>query len=137
VQERILLCLVESVDFVDKQDRPRPGTAGRSAVENDTNLFDTGVDGTELDKCRVGMVGHEAGKRGLSAARGSPEYHGRDSVTLDEKSKGLTSTEEMLLPDKLGEGLRPDTFCERDIFPHALPRSVTLKQVHYCDGAVR
>jgi len=84
-QEGVLLGLVETVDFINKQNRPDPlASLLFRFFKYLPDLFDPGHNGGEKDKTGAGLTGDDMGQGGLAAAGRPPEDHGRQLVCLNQ-----------------------------------------------------
>jgi len=76
-EERILLGLVEAVDFVDEEDGAGVHLGGlRRGCHYLLDLFDTAHDGGEFHKICLCGFGDDFGEGGLAGAGRTPEDHG-------------------------------------------------------------
>jgi hypothetical protein len=132
VEERILLALVEAMDFVYEQHCPSaPGTGNVGPVKNRAYVLDAGGDRAQLEKICIGMMGNQAGKCGFSAARRTPEDHRWHPAAFDEHAEGLPVAQQLFLSDEPGEGAGANPFGKRRFLPHAGLRRRPLKEIHY------
>ena len=74
-EQRILLRFIETVDFVDKEDRGVDGEhpAGFGPLDHFPDILDAGTDGGEGIEFAAGFAGYDARQRGFSHARRAPE----------------------------------------------------------------
>ena len=73
-QKRVLLRLVEAMNFVDEDDGARAILARPLGIGHHLlDLFDPGQHGGEFDELRFGHVRDDLRQRGFAGARGSPE----------------------------------------------------------------
>ena len=109
VQERILLCLVEPVDFVDEEHGPpaEPGAVRLRTFDNLADILHAGGDRVELEKLRFCVPGDDPRQRRLSGPGRTPEDHRRDRIVLDQHAERLPLAEEVFLPYKPVERGRP------------------------------
>ena len=106
-EERVLLRLVEAMDFVDKEDRALSIRAVAIRLLHDgANLSDPARDGGEVDELRARDLRDHVRKGRLPDAGGPPEDHRRDRVLLDHSPQDLPFAEESPLPDDFVERLR-------------------------------
>ncbi len=120
MQERVLLCLVEPVDFVDEEDRPASGAPRvlAGAVQDAADVLHPGSDRTELEELRLCAASDDPGQGGLAAPRRAPEKHRRNLVQRDQPLERLAFSDEVFLSDE---------FLER-------PRACALSQGRMCGG---
>ena len=107
-QERVLLGLVEAVDFVYKYDglfAVQGVMVG--ALHHLADLLDAAGDGGKVDELCLRPVGDNAGQRGLAHARRAPEDHGGNMVALDQPPKHLSRSQQVSLPHKFLQALGP------------------------------
>ena len=107
-EEGVLLGLVEAVNLVDKDD----GALAVAAVvlrllHHRANLLDAAGDGREVDEFGPGVVGDHPGKAGFAHPRRPPEDHRGDAVALNQAAQHLAGAQQVLLPDKFVQRLRP------------------------------
>ena len=113
-QERILLRLVEAVDFVDKKDGAETEQTPLLGPRHDLlDLLDAARHGRIVDELGLGGVRDHVRKRGLADAGRSPKDHGRNLVPLDHLPQELPLADEMLLTDELREIARTHPRRER------------------------
>ncbi len=105
-QDGVLLCLVEAVDLVDKQDRLLGAHAEALLRLGDdaTEVGDAGGDGGDRLEVGAGEAGDDAGEGGLAGAGRSPEDHRRGFAGLDRLAEETALADDMLLADELVEG---------------------------------
>ena len=103
VEQRVLLGLVEPVDFVDEEDGPSfPPSSGAPAAFSSTSRTSLTPGGhrVQLVEIRPSVARDDARERRLPRPRGAPEDHGRHPVLLDEHPEGLAGTEKVFLSDE-------------------------------------
>jgi len=107
-QERILLRLIEAVDFVDEHDRPRAILLRPLRVRHHLlDLFDPRQHCRKLDVVRLGEIRNDLGQRRLPGPGRPPENHRSRVVALDLCAQRLSRSYQVLLPDELFQ--RPRT----------------------------
>src|SRR5699024_8184075 len=107
-EEGVLLGLVEAVNLVDKDD----GALAVAAVvlrllHHRADLLDAAGDGREADARGPGVAGDHPGKAGFAHPRRPPEDHRGDAVALNKAAQRLAGAQQVLLPDKFVQRLRP------------------------------
>ncbi len=105
-------------------------------VEDRAHVLDARGDGAQLEKIRIGMMGNQAGKCGLSAARRAPEDHRWHPAAFDQHAERLSVAQQLFLSDEFGERAGADPFGQRRFLPHAGLRRRPLKEIHYRAGVV-
>jgi len=99
-QQGVLLGLVETMDFVEKEDRAgaggpfQPGRLAHDLLED----LRSHRNGTVFDKAGPGVLGGQSGQGGLAAARGTPQKERGKGVTLDEPPERSALTKQFGLP---------------------------------------
>ena len=85
VQDRVLLCLVEAVDLVDEEDRPKPfpPEAISRSGDHGADVVDAGRHRRDLFELGTGPLRDDSRDRGLSGARWPEEDHRGRAVVLD------------------------------------------------------
>ena len=76
------------------------------------NLLYTAGDRAEINEFSMGFMGYDTCKRGFAHPRRSPEYHGRDLVLLYELAEYLSLSQQMFLPHKPVQVIRPEPACQ-------------------------
>ena len=114
-EQRVLLGLVEAVDLVEEEDRPRAVRAEpvAGALEDAADVVDAGRDGRELLERGARRLGDDAGERRLADPRRAVEDHRRRPVALDREPQGRALGEHVPLADELVERARPDALRQR------------------------
>ncbi len=104
-KERVLLAFVETVDFVDKEQRAlaAAGQIVAGLPEDVAEVFDAAGDGRELLEFFLAFGGEQAGERGFSGAGGAVKDYGAQSVGGEEAAEQLARPEKMLLAGEFGE----------------------------------
>jgi hypothetical protein len=143
-QESVLLRLVEAMYFVDEEDRP-PSTAGArhfSTCHRLTNVLDPREDRRDGDEVGSKGVRHQARQRRLADSGRPPEDHAVQLPGLESHGQRLAGTEQMRLPDHLGQrpsvaGARPgEHLHDCQLKSRPFPSLVTTIAWH-CDIAHR
>ena len=123
-EKRVLLRLVEAMDFVDEEDRSLSERAvAIRLLHNGANLLDPARDGGEVDELRPRDLRDHVRQGRLPYAGRPPEDHRRDRVLLNHPSQDLPFPEESPLTDDFVERLRSKPRGE------GLRRVVTEKRV--------
>ncbi|EXI76543.1 MAG: hypothetical protein AW07_00491 [Candidatus Accumulibacter sp. SK-11] len=114
-QEGILLRLVETMHFIDEEDRP-PATAGTAdfgASDRLTDVPDAGKNRRESDEVGSEGVRHQARERRLADSGRSPEDHAVRLSGLEGDGQRLSRPEQVRLADHFGQLPRPQSFGQR------------------------
>ncbi len=105
VQQHILLCPVEAVDLVEKQDGP--AAVGLDAItgtgKDFADILDADGRGIGLLKGGLGTDGDDPGEGGLAGPRRAVEDRAGQSVGVEEAAEEFAGAEEVLLADKVVE----------------------------------
>ena len=114
-QKRVLLRLVEAVDFVDEDDRAAPGrlTEALGVGHDVANLFDAREHRAEGHESRFGRVGNNPGERRLARARRSPEDDGLQQIALDRFAQRLAGRQQLFLTHEFVERAGAHALGER------------------------
>ncbi len=98
-QERILLALVETVDFVDEQQGAGPAgsTTLLGRFDDATHLGDATHDGGKTDERGAGAAGDDRGDGRFAASRRPPKNGRPQIVALDRDPQRFAGREERLL----------------------------------------
>src|SRR5947207_15896210 len=131
-QERILLRLVESMNFIHKNSRSRPILPRSFRVRHHLlDFLDSGKYRAELDELRASHVRDDLRQRSLSSARRSPENKRPDIVALNLCAQWLARRDQVLLPNEFIERSRTHPVCQ---WPRLVrltaPGRNGLKQAH-------
>ena len=114
-QQRILLRLVETVDFVDEQDRRRRVEevllAGR--FDHFAHILDPRRNGRQREEGAFEFRGHDLSQRGLPHPRRPPEDERRDVARLQKLAENAVAAHQMLLPDVVVERAGTEAFGQR------------------------
>ena len=103
-QKRVLLRLVEAMDFVDEQDRAAAELAQPLGIgHHGFDFLDPGQHGAEGKKLALRHARDDARQRGLADARRSPENERRQLIALDLRAQRLARAEDVLLPGEVVE----------------------------------
>ena len=115
-QQRILLRLVETVDFVDEQDRRRRVEevllAGR--FDHFAHILDPRRNGRQREEGAFELRGHDLSQRGLPHPRRPPEDERRDVARLQKLAENAVAAHQMLLPDVVVERAGTEAFGQRN-----------------------
>ena len=113
-QERVLLRLVEPMDFVDKHDGALPRARFEIGPFHDfADFLDAARHGREVDEHGAGLPRDDAGERGFAHARRAPEDHRLHLVRLDDAPEHLALPDKVLLACNLVERFRAHARSER------------------------
>src|SRR5439155_5975307 len=114
-QERVLLCLIEAVDLVDKKKRGH--AAGlllqAGALDHLADFLHARGDRAERDEMAPACPRDEARERGLARARRTPGNHRRKLSSLDRALEKASGPQELLLPEEFLEAPRTHPLGER------------------------
>ena len=103
-QKRILLRAVEAVNLVDEKERPLPGFAPRArGIEDLLQVGDAGKDRRDLLEMQIGRLRQQPRHRGLAGAGRTPEDERAERARLQHAGESAVRTEQMILPDHIGE----------------------------------
>ena len=111
-KERVLLCLVEPVDFVDEQQRA-PAALGAIAIrrgDDFADFLDAGRHRAEGDEIRVDETGEQSGQRGLAGAGRAPEDHRVERPVLEREPQRAARPQQLILTDQVVERAGPHPF---------------------------
>ena len=101
-EKRILLCLVEAVDLIDKDDDALPvHTTAIRLLHHRPYILDAASHRREVDKLCLRTRCDDLGECRLTDTGRSPEDHGGAMVAFDEAAQHLPLAEEVFLPDEL------------------------------------
>src|SRR6266699_3256131 len=111
----VLLCLVEAMNFVDKQNSALSGELPQSPgiFHHFSQVGYARRDSTEPDEVCMRLEGNYLSERGLAAARRPPEDHGRNGVCLNAAAQNSSWPQDVLLPDNLIESARSHSCGQR------------------------
>ncbi len=108
-QKRILLTLIEAVDFIDKQDGATSGIAVLpGALDGFADLFYARRHCGDAFHISLAVTTDNFGQRGFSCPWRPPQDHRMQMPGLDSAWQRFTGSQQMLLPN---------IFCQRD-WPH-------------------
>ena len=107
-EKHVLLCLVEAVDLIDKQDAilsvhffPVAGSLQNFPKDGNIGQYAAGA-----FEASVGCFGNHFGQCSFSASGRAIEDNAAEAVGLDGASQQFAFAENMLLPDDFIQGLR-------------------------------
>ena len=101
-QKRILLALVEAMDFIDKQNSAAPGiTVLAGAFNGFTDLFYARSHGGNAFDVSIGIAGNHFGQRGFARTGRPPQNHRVQVPGLNCTRQRLTRSQQMLLTNIL------------------------------------
>ena len=114
-QKRVLLRLVEAMDFVDEDDRSAAGGPSQAlGVGHDlADFLDAGQHGAERHEASLRRVRDDAGERRLAGAGRAPENDRLQEIALDGFAQRLAGREQLLLADELVERARAHPLGQR------------------------
>ena len=100
-QKRVLLGLVEAVNFVHKDQRALAVTpVFLGLLHYGADLADAAGHGGKVDEGRFRMPRDDARQRGLAHARRTPEDHGGEMIAFDQAGKHLAGAQQVTLAHK-------------------------------------
>ena len=100
-QKRVLLGLVETVNFVHKDQCALTVTpVFLGLLHYGANLADAAGHGGKVDEGRFRMPRDDARQRGLAHARRTPEDHGGQMIAFDQAGKHLAGAQQVTLTHK-------------------------------------
>jgi len=109
-QKRILLGFVETVDFIDEQQRAlaflRAVTGGGKYL---FQIGDAGKDGGQRFEIQIGLPREQACDGGLAAARRPPQHDRRYTTGFEHASDRTGLTDQMILTDDIVQSGRAQT----------------------------
>ena len=119
-EQRILLRLVETVDFVDKQERRRRIEEMTLAglLDHFAHLFHAGIDRRQREKLPVESRRHQPRQRRLADSRRSPQDKRRHVARLQKAAEHPAAADQMGLSDVVVERLRTQPFRQWYICLH-------------------
>ena len=126
LQQALLLLFVEILDLVEIEQHSAGSEEGVQLVDNLLDIPDAGRGGVELSEGTAGALGNDAGHRGLARAGGTVKNHIGDGAAEDYAPQHAVFPQNMLLPDHIVQGGRPDLVCKwfiSDIHVHLIHRS--------------
>src|SRR5262245_4825116 len=101
-KKRILLGLVESVNFVDEHDGPRTVLLGALRIGHDLlDFFDPRQHRRKLNKVRLSHAGDDFRERSFARSGRPPKNQRSRIVPLNLRAQWLSRTYKMLLPQEL------------------------------------
>ncbi|SAJ34032.1 Uncharacterised protein [Enterobacter cloacae] len=101
-QKRILLALVEAVDFINKKNGAAPGiTVLPRALDRLTNLLYAGGNRRDALNVRVSIAGDHFSEGCFAGAGWPPEDHGVQMPGLYGARQGFPRSQQVLLADVL------------------------------------
>ena len=114
-QQRVLLGAVEAVHLVEEEDRALAVLAEAIAGAGDdlAHVLDARAHRRQRFERLGGDAGDEPGDRCLARAGRSPQHDRRQAVALDQDPQRTSRPEQVLLPDDLVEGARPQPRRQR------------------------
>ena len=137
-QQRVLLGLVEAVDFVDEED----GALGKLAAaflrggDGRADVRDARQHGVDGDEVAARGVGDDARQRGLAGAGRPVEDDGAELVGLDRAAQQPARPDDVLLADELVERARAHPGGEGRFFLSQLGATGVEKAVRLVHGLI-
>ena len=137
-QQRVLLGLVEAVDFVHEED----GALGELAAailrggDGRANVRDAGQHGVDGDEVRPRGVGDDARKGGLAGAGRPVEDDGAELIGLDRAAQQPARPDDVFLADELVERARAHPRGEGRFFFSQLGATGVEKAVRLVHGLI-
>ena len=130
-QNRILLGLVEAMDFIDEQHRAHPMHAQPIAGSGNrlAQIGDTAGDSAHGHEMRMCGVGDHTSGGGFASAGRSPQNQGAEAVRLDRLAQKRAGANHMLLTNQLVQRLRSHARGQRSTAIEFVSL-VGLKQIH-------
>ena len=113
-QQCILGGSVEAVQLVDEHHRlpPCPFAQALGRLDDLAQIRDTRQHGRKLDEIETDLLGDQPRDRGLADTGWSPEDEGRHTPRGDHATDRPGGTQQMVLPDDVGEPCRAQRLCE-------------------------
>ncbi len=114
-EQRVLLCFVEPMNFVDEEDRalPREGAAFFCARDGGADVLDAGEDCVERLEVGLGGVCDDPRQRRLARAWRAVEDEASELISLNRAPQEATWTDDMVLAYELVERSRAHASGER------------------------
>ena len=114
-QKTVLLRLVKTMDFVDKQQRALPlcRPAILRILKNPLQIGHAGKNRRNLFKIKICVFGNQTRNRGFSATRRPPENKRRYFSGLYHSAQRRVFSHDVVLPDDFGQSLRTQTVGKR------------------------
>src|SRR5262249_6135750 len=113
-QKRVLLCPVEAVNLIHKQQGSPPDLAARTrGIEHLLEIGDPGKDRRNLLEVQVGRLRQQAGDRGLAGAGRPTEEERAEAAGIEQARERAVRTEQMILAHDFVEAPRPQLVGER------------------------
>jgi hypothetical protein len=113
-QQRILLGFVETVDFVNEQDRVlAAGQIMLRLFDGGADILHAGQDGGQRDEFAIEGMRRQPRQRRLAHARRAPQDHRMGTAGLEDQVQRLAFAQQMALPDHLGNRFRAHGFGQR------------------------
>ncbi len=102
------------MDLIDEKQGAAPGRApAPRLLENLLEIIDAGKYRGNLDKGEIGLMREQARDRRLAGAGRPPENQAAKRAGGDPPGQGAVWSDQMILPDHLGEALRAQPVGER------------------------
>ena len=131
-EKRVLLRLVEAVDFVDEDNRlASEGTVFVRLVHHFLDFLDAARHRGECDEPGVRRPGDHVRERRLTNTRRAPEDHRGDDIALDHPAQYLPLADEMRLAYDFVKRAWPQAFRKRDTFVRLSIRPAGEKALFY------
>ena len=106
-KKRILLRLIEPMNFIDKEDRRHPPRSPLlRRFDNLTQFRNPSGDRRERHELRFCILGDQARQRRFATTWRAPEDYGRESILLDRRSQRTPRPYHVVLTDEVIETFR-------------------------------
>ena len=113
-QEGVLLCFVEAVDFIDKQNGALLPLPGRLSFLNRlADVFHARKHGGNGQKLCAEALRDNPRQRGFANAGAAPKQHGMRNAALHRHTQRFAFSGQMLLPQNIVQVLRAQPFGQR------------------------
>jgi hypothetical protein len=112
-EEAVLLCLVETVDLVNEQERPLPVRVSvPRGLENFAQFGNAGEDGTDLHEMQIRLGREQPGDGGLAHPWRPPEHEGGERTGIEHHAQAALWPENVILADYIRKPRRAQTVRE-------------------------
>ena len=113
-QKRILLRLVEAVNFVDEHNGARAVLPGALGIGHHLlDFFNSGEHGGEFDELRLSHARDDLRQRGFSCTRRAPEDQRASIVSLQLRTQGFAGSYQVILAYEFVEASRTHAVGQR------------------------
>ena len=109
------------MDLVDEEHGPLPGEAAEllGFLDRLPQVRDAARHGRQVDEPRLRRLRCDGGERRLARPRWTPQDHGGQLAGVDRLPQDAALTDDVLLPDELGQVARAHPGSERASLRHA------------------